>query len=404
MFLLFFFLSLAIPTLYVILPQKSEQVSKLVSVFWMCPVCTDIKSVRLCESGTCISIYMCICLSRHARGCGNASYPSFSSARSSVRSSSASTITSLRATCTHRPDHGSITSLYFWTIKERKVHFLHIKKDLTKKKTKIRQKTRQDKTKTKQKHKRQWKWDKIATNTMNETKPQSDVLIRLQYTANLSCWTASVCLLTLSVSGHVIRQEVIGFICCVCVCMCVSVAEETCLLIFAVGLFSDVLGLLELDLLYLHLLLILQSSVLNDLHASGMRKQKMKWKEEWNLSLTQSGSITRHKLHSKTPTCLQPSSGIKYTVLVFLSFCFLKPRLLIMSEQWLSEMNGEGEEALKSWTRSRYRVVLCRRTGPETERASVWANKGRETQPSASTNCCLFRKPLALRTQLTSVV
>lgn len=81
---------------------------------------------------------------------------------------------------------------------------------------------------------------------------------------------------TLSVKGHVTRQEVICFFFFPCARMCGLVAEETCLLVFAVGLLSNVFGLLELYLLDLHLLLILQSSVLNDLHASGRRKQEMK--------------------------------------------------------------------------------------------------------------------------------
>lgn len=84
---------------------------------------------------------------------------------------------------------------------------------------------------------------------------------------------------TLCVKGHVTRvgQEV--FFCSVW-------PRETCLLVFAVGLLSDVFGLFELDLLDLHLLLILHSPVLNDLHASGWRKRGEKCEHDENQSST----------------------------------------------------------------------------------------------------------------------
>ncbi len=51
--------------------------------------------------------------------------------------------------------------------------------------------------------------------------------------------------------------------------------RETDLLILAVGLLSNVLGLLQLDLLQLHLLLILQGPVLNDLHSSDRERESL---------------------------------------------------------------------------------------------------------------------------------
>ncbi len=51
--------------------------------------------------------------------------------------------------------------------------------------------------------------------------------------------------------------------------------RETDLLILAVGLLSNVLGLLQLDLLQLHLLLILQGPVLNDLHSSDRERERV---------------------------------------------------------------------------------------------------------------------------------
>lgn len=51
------------------------------------------------------------------------------------------------------------------------------------------------------------------------------------------------------------------------------------LLIFAISLLSNMLGLLQLDLLDLHLLLILHGPVLNNLHASA-RKNGVETKDE----------------------------------------------------------------------------------------------------------------------------
>lgn len=61
---------------------------------------------------------------------------------------------------THRPDHGRITSLYLWPIKERKVHFLHIKQKRFNKK---------ENEKTKNNTTRQ---NNNTKGTENKTKPQ----------------------------------------------------------------------------------------------------------------------------------------------------------------------------------------------------------------------------------------
>lgn len=188
------------------------------------------------------------------------SYLSFSSARSSVRSSSASTITSLRATCTHTQARSwdSYILALIANLKEAGQHFLHIKlhkktttKETTKNKTKRERQNTKSKTiktnkyrkttktkNTKQEKKKSVQNKKVTNKQKDETNkqkptqnppPQKNLkqkqdntkkwtqkrpkwakttkskttkiyLIRLQNTAPLFlclCWTASICLLTL---------------------------------------------------------------------------------------------------------------------------------------------------------------------------------------------------------------
>ena len=59
---------------------------------------------------------------------------------------------------------------------------------------------------------------------------------------------------------------------------CENKVEQGChLLIFAVRILSDVLGLLQLHLLQLHLFLILHSSVFDDLHSSERQGEWWRW-------------------------------------------------------------------------------------------------------------------------------